>query len=217
MRWRITPHEVVSAKDHASAFAVYCQQEIGCPLVTKQNLMVLRKQAKLLFEKNPQADWMTLCRVVDWCKARKKRPTHPHVVVSLLPYAWKDGYLPELDPSSEDPAVEERILQALRCEVRDEWMRRLTLAKGRAARREAVEEWERDVGMWLVLLSPWPRSRSVVEQKRREVLRKQLVACALGASTGTWALMASTASSTASSLIGKRSPRNARTTKTTSD
>ncbi len=136
-----TPETVASADDPVMAFAEYAQQTIGVPWPTVQDRKILRKKINEFFEHYPQADFYTLCRIVGYCKQRRKRFGRVWAVVEQFRDAYEDGFLPELDPSSDDPDLELKIEQVLEAETDPDWRRRLLGATGQAARREAYNEW----------------------------------------------------------------------------
>lgn len=137
----IKPEDVNDAK----SFAAYAQQKLGTPYPTGKSISILKKSINEFFEHHPQADYFTLCRVVEWAKAKKKRYPYANQLVYAFRYAYADGYLPELDPNAEivDEDLEEQIEAALRDETNDEWRRRLITASGITARREVFEAWQK--------------------------------------------------------------------------
>lgn len=139
-----TAEDVFEAKDPCAAFADYCQQRIGVPYPTIKDMRILRRHVKDFFKNVPDATWYTLCRVADWCKARRKRPQRVWMVVLHFRKAWSDGYLPELDPAEQaiDETVERRVKVALAVETNEWWRRRLLGSSGVGARKEAITEWE---------------------------------------------------------------------------
>jgi hypothetical protein len=140
-----TPEKVQAAQDKPRAFAEYCQQTIGTPWPTLKDMTILRKKIKEFFEHYPRCDYRSLCRVANWCRARKRRPTRAWLVIESFRDAWRDGYLPELDPAERrEENIEEAITFALDEEHRPEWRRRLMAARGVEARREAYQEWLND-------------------------------------------------------------------------
>jgi hypothetical protein len=140
-----TPEKVQAAKDRPRAFAEFCQQTIGTPWPTIKDMTILRRKIKEFFARYPQCDYHSLCRVAQWTRSRKRRPTRTWMVVEFFREAWRDGYLPELDPAEQTEAsVEEGIAFALDEERRPEWRRRLLGARGVEARREAYQEWLND-------------------------------------------------------------------------
>jgi hypothetical protein len=133
----LKPQDVVDAR----TFADYVRQILGTPTNTMKDLVTLQKKLKEHQEAWPNADWQTLVRTVDWCKARKKRPARAFLVVDWVRYAWADGYLPELDTKPVDQQLEEAISEALEVETDTEWRYRLIGAEGRA-RKEVYVAWK---------------------------------------------------------------------------
>jgi len=142
----IRPEDIAASDDPATLFGKYVRQTLGTPGMTLKDLAVLKKQTKIFFKENPQGDWYTLCRVVQWCRNHKKRPPRVYSVLSMVPYAWADGALPELNADREDVDVEEGISAALQAETDKAWRRRLLVASGRSARAEVLDEWRRANG-----------------------------------------------------------------------
>lgn len=136
----MSPAEVTNNRN----FASYCQQELGIPYPSVPNLAKLGKNIKQIFAAYPDANFFTLCRIVDWAKARNKRYAHPHILVMQLRYAWADGYLPELNPKKQtvDVSLEERITAALANETHPFWRERLMGAEGVKARSKIFQAWQ---------------------------------------------------------------------------
>lgn len=140
-----TPDDVQHAEDKPRAFASYAQQVLGTPFPTAKQLAVLRKRTKEFLEQYPQADWRTLCRVVIWCRQRRRRPGQVHYVLDEVRRAWASGALPELDPRDRvEDDVEASITAALERETREEWRRALLGARGVDARRKVLQAWRDD-------------------------------------------------------------------------
>lgn len=133
---RLDRRDVVDAK----TFATYAHQRLGCPASTIKDITILRKQVKEFFAKNEQATWATMCNVVDWAKARKKRPHSVYVLVAWAKFAFADGYLPDLIPTNRDPELETLIEAALEVETDPHWRERLFTSYG-PGRRVVYEEW----------------------------------------------------------------------------
>lgn len=137
-----TPADVHDPK----TFAEYAQQKLGIPYPTGKSIAVLRKSLREFFEHYPQADYNTMCRVVEWAGSKKKRYAHTYQLVYAFRYAYQDGYLPELEPSREmtDEDLETAIEEALKVEKDIEWRRRLIVAHGLEARKHVYEEWRKE-------------------------------------------------------------------------
>lgn len=133
---------VANAPDPVLAWAEYVQQTLGVPWPTVRDQAILRNRVQDFFDRYPRADWYTLCRLVQWCKNRKKRDARVWMVLDRFRAAWVAGALPELDPSTVDDNVEARIAAALERESNPTWRRRLLGAVGAQARRVAIDAWE---------------------------------------------------------------------------
>ena len=138
-----TPDEVQNADDQAKAFCNYLQQAVGVPMPTGNDIALVRKKAKDFFDAYPHTDWRTLCRVGLWCRARKRRPPRPWMVIDKYRDAWAAGYIPELNQTDRvEDVIEEGITKALQVEQREGWRRRLLMARGAESRRKVFTEWE---------------------------------------------------------------------------
>lgn len=135
----MSPQDVVDAK----SFANFAQQKLGIPYPTQKSIAVLNKALKEFFAQYPQADYSTMCRLVEWAISKKKRFAHTYSLVYAFRYAYKDGYLPELDPNRErtNDDLEALIEEALVVEKDPEWRRRFMVAHGVKARGEVYEAW----------------------------------------------------------------------------
>lgn len=137
-----TPDKVAGADDPAMAFADYCQQTLGVPWPTIKDQTILRKKIREFFEHYPQADYYTLCRIVEFARTRRRRYGRVWAVVEGFRDAFEAGFLKELDPrANTDLDLEVRIELALEKESDPEWRRRLICASGVSARQEAYAEW----------------------------------------------------------------------------
>lgn len=114
--------------------AAFIQQELGTPQPYYSKDWILYRQAlKQAFDVYPNADWLTMTKVVAFVKNRHKRIPTAAGVIREMRWAWGAGFLPELDPSQQiDLDLEERIEQALRVETDMDWRSRLTAAAGNA-------------------------------------------------------------------------------------
>lgn len=129
----------------ARTYANFIQQELGTPYPSTKTLPMLSRNCKDFFEQYPQANWMTLVRVVEFCRARKKRPAHAHGVLGQVRYAYSAGFLPELSPRDQvDSDLEERIAEALQSEQDEQWRHRLLASSGIEARRQVYVAWRDD-------------------------------------------------------------------------
>ncbi len=125
----------------ATTFARYCQQELGVPRPRGKDFPILRKVIRELFAENPGTNYYTLCRIVDWAKANKKRYALPQNVVYAFRWAYRDGYLPEMAPVRNDVELEAKITAALAVEQHEGWRYRLLRADGIEARNEVYVAW----------------------------------------------------------------------------
>lgn len=145
MGWadRVTAAEVIQ-EENPEKFASFCQQETGIPYPTVKQMIDMKKQINDFFAMYPQANYGSLCGMVRWAKERRKRYATPgNLIRGGFRYAWRDGYLPELDPNYDDvdENLEEKIEAALNRERDAEWRRRLIVAQTNDARREVYGEW----------------------------------------------------------------------------
>lgn len=141
-----TPQLVSDAPDPVAAFAEYAQQKLGVPWPTANDMRILRKKVTEFFGHYPRLTITTLCRVVDWAKSRRRRFDRVWKVVEAFRYAYKDGFLPELDPAGRDEDVETRIAAALAVETDPNWRRWLIVADGVTARTKTITDWEHERG-----------------------------------------------------------------------
>lgn len=140
----ITPQMVNESDDPAKLFCEYAQQRIGIPRATARDVMAVKKKAKLFFEEYPHTNWTTLCKVVVWMVANKRRVPNVHGVIDNYRYAWAKGQLPELDPANmEDPEADHLIREALKIETDELWRRRLIMATP-SHKREVYEFWRQN-------------------------------------------------------------------------
>lgn len=130
------PQDVVDAK----TFAIYAQQKLGTPYPTTQGMIALKKNIKNLFATYEYADYQTLVKLVEWARSKKKRYADTFGLVAHFRYAWRDGYLPELDPNPTRE-IDALIEKALRTEQDQEWRRRLVLSQGVEARTAIYKAW----------------------------------------------------------------------------
>lgn len=120
-----------------TSYAAYVQQKIGAPCAGRE-IAALRRTTKKFFAEHPQADWGTLCQLVDWARAKKKRPPTAARLVSWFPYAWSDGYISLPDPGAQ---VDENLERALTQEPDPSWRRKIALAVGQSNREEVYDSW----------------------------------------------------------------------------
>lgn len=131
--------EVVNAK----TFAGYVQQQLGTPYPAGYRIAALNKNINEFFTQYPAADYNTLVRTVEFCKARKKRPANATGVLAQIRFAFAAGYLPELVPKErQDDVLEEKIAAALAVERDVRWRDRLIASTGVDARQRVYVAWE---------------------------------------------------------------------------
>lgn len=141
-----TPADVAAQKTVAQksiAYANYMQQKLGVPYPTVKDMIVLRKKIKALFEQYPNADWKTLCKIVDYCKSVRYRPNRAWAVLDKHREAWAAGFVPEMDFNYKppEPAIDDRITDALAAEKRPGWRRRLLMAQTPEQKKGVLEQW----------------------------------------------------------------------------
>jgi hypothetical protein len=133
----------VEAEDvtDARSYANYCQERLGIPYPTKQQLVGLQTQIKDFFSVYPHTDYHSLIRLCDWAKARHRRFATVNGLLSGFRYAWAAGYLPELDPGYRPVSgIDTVIQQALRVEKDLYWRDRLQSCYG-SGREVVLGEW----------------------------------------------------------------------------
>lgn len=133
----IERHEVVDAV----TFGDYVHERLGVPYPGFKALAILRKKSKLFLQQNPRADWQTFVRVADWARAKKKHPADVWWLIDATKYAFADGYLPELDPSTQvEDNVTRLIYAACQEETDRHWRDRLLSVQG-DSRILVYEQW----------------------------------------------------------------------------
>jgi len=126
----------------AESLARYIQQTVGVPWPTLKDMTVLRRSVNEFFQHYPDLDYLTLCRVADWCRSKKRRFARVWQVVPQFRWAYADGALPEVDQVRHtDVDVEDAIREAVAVETDDVWLDRLVCSQGRSLRREVLERW----------------------------------------------------------------------------
>jgi hypothetical protein len=136
-----TPEKVATAPDPNLAFALYAQQVLGVPFATVKDLVALRTRVADVFNRCPQANYYTLCRVVRWATRKRIRRARVYQIIDLVPEAWADRALPELDEPVRDEGIEQRIADALNVENDPSWRRRLIGAMGTTSRSRVLNDW----------------------------------------------------------------------------
>jgi hypothetical protein len=140
----------VSAAEVADerSFASYAHQVLGTKYPNIKEMVTLKTRTKQFFVEQPRADWSTLVQTVSYLRAIRKRVDFPWAVLNFVPFAFRDGFLPELDPRNNeqpDPSVEAEVAFILSQETDEWWVGALTLATEVAARRTLVRMWRNRV------------------------------------------------------------------------
>lgn len=134
----LSPDEVVDS----DSFAQFVQQTCGTPAPSLADIRALQSALKKFFERDPRYDWKVLCRTVQWARSKKKRPAKAINILGMVPYAFEDGAIPELDPIQvKDSSLETKIAEALDQETDPKWRYRLVGARGIQARKDVYEAW----------------------------------------------------------------------------
>jgi hypothetical protein len=144
-----TPEDVQAQrthKDHMVAFANYVQQQLGSPYPTNGDFAILRGKAKQIFDQFPHADWRTLCKIVRYCKSKKKRPPRAWMVLDQYREAWSAGFAPELDFNFVAPDIDldAELAGVLLQEEHPSWRRRLVMAQGLEAKKGVLSAWQKE-------------------------------------------------------------------------
>lgn len=130
--------------EDAESFSVFAQQTLGTAHLYGKDMVVLKVRLNKFFKDNPAATYSTLVSTVEYVRAKRKRLAMPWAVIAFVPWAFKDGFLPELDPVNvvySDPHVESGIAYALERENDPWWVSTLTHANGIKARRMVLGMW----------------------------------------------------------------------------
>lgn len=135
-----TPELVATAPDPVIGLANYMQQTAGLPFPTLSDLNGMRKVTKEIFEFYPTATWYTMCRVVQYVKAKRRRPTRCTAAINMWREAMAAGYLNELDPA-QDQGLIDSINRILETETEPRWRARLMGCLDNEARRLAISDW----------------------------------------------------------------------------
>lgn len=137
----LSPTDVVDAQ----SFAAYAQQTIGTKWPTIKERVMLQARTTQFFADNPHADWTTLVKAIAYVRASRRRLAMPWDVLYQVPWAFREGFLPELDPSNhidEDPQVERQIEWILEQETDEWWRHALMYSVGVENRRGLVQMWK---------------------------------------------------------------------------
>jgi hypothetical protein len=135
-----TPDRVAEAPDPIVALGNYMQQLLGIAFPTIADISGMRKFANEIHENYPGASVNTLCRVVQYAKAKRRRPTKGSQVMGMWREAMAAGYLSELDPNN-DEALMQTIYTILETETEERWRNRLLCCLDNDSRRLAIADW----------------------------------------------------------------------------
>ena len=138
---RLSPERVANAPDPITAFDRYAQQVTGVPWGTSKDIATLRRKIKVVFERYPQANYYSLCRVLHWANGKDIRRPRSYMYVDLFRDCWAAKGLPELNEPAPNPHIEQRMYEALRVEQDPSWRRRLIGAVGFASRNRVLNDW----------------------------------------------------------------------------
>lgn len=122
----------------------YVRQSFGCP-VTTRDMVAFRTNAKTFFDKNPQLTVTDMVTVVDWCRAKKKRPR----TLSGIFHFTKDAFASKVLANrgrSEAERLNDAFYAALEAERDPEWRDWLMTAPTMAARRTKLGQWKEQRG-----------------------------------------------------------------------
>ena len=123
-------------------FTAFMQQAVGCPIPTKKDIAITRKKLNELQENYPDVQLGLLAQgLVEWAKTRHKRFESVWRIVACWKYAFKDGFLPDMN-TVKMGELDELIEGALEIESDPRWRERLQYSIGETARSEVVEAWK---------------------------------------------------------------------------
>jgi hypothetical protein len=100
----------------------------------------MRRYANEIAEHYPTSSVYTLCRVVQYAKSKKRRPTRGAQVLGFWREAMAAGWLNELDPSN-DEILMTQIYRILELETDERWRSRLLSCGDNESRRLAISDW----------------------------------------------------------------------------
>lgn len=133
--------------DDPVTFARYAHQTIGTKAPCIKEMARLRKCTAEFFEAYPHGSWQVLCTTVEWCRAKRRRLAMPWHVIDQVPWAYKDGLLPELDPHNHravDRRVEHAISVLMTTETDPWWTRAFRGATTLDTQRTLLKMWKED-------------------------------------------------------------------------
>ncbi len=135
-----TPDKVAAAPDPIVALASYMQQTLGMAFPTISDIAGIRKVTNEIAAYYPTASVATLCRVVQYVKSKKRRPTKGSQVMNMWREAMAAGFLDELDPNN-DQTLMDAIYEILDTETDERWRARLLCCYTNDARRLALADY----------------------------------------------------------------------------
>lgn len=135
---RIKRSEVTNVRK----LAYYCQQETGIPVPDGKQYLIVSANINEIFTQFPQANYQTLCSVIEWAKQKGVRYAHVgNLIKKGLRYAYLEGYLPELDPRNHPDNIDNLIRAALRVETDDYWLDRLIRSTTTEGKEATYRSW----------------------------------------------------------------------------
>lgn len=129
------PEHITTARD----FSAWAQAYHGVPYATTQDIKILQKKARQLFENHPGTSWQTLVAVATWMRSKKRRPARVHHIVDQFRWAYAAGAI-DLAIHVDDE-LEEEVNEAIAVETDASWRLRLLRAAGNEAKRKVLDEW----------------------------------------------------------------------------
>lgn len=135
-----TPEKVADAPDPIVALGSYAAQILGIGFPTLSDINGMRRIANEIVDLYPAATTNTLCRVVQYVKAKKRRPSKGSQVLNMWREAMAAGYLTELD-GNNDQGLLDTIYRILETETDERWRARLLCCVDNDSRRLAISDW----------------------------------------------------------------------------
>lgn len=126
------------------SFMEYVRQSFGCPITTR-DMVAFRTNAKTFFDNNPQLTLNDMVQVVDWCRAKKKRPR----TLSGIFHFTKDAFGSKVLSNrgrTEAERLNDEFYDALEVEQDPEWRNWLMTAPTMSARRQKLAVWKEQRG-----------------------------------------------------------------------
>jgi hypothetical protein len=135
-----TPEKVIAAPDPVIGLANYIEQILGVGFPTKKDLLILRVRINEIFAHYPNADYRTMCRIVQFNKRKKRKFARVYTVIDSFREAKMAGWLPELTRPTGD--CKERIARILETETDPDWRARFLTCPDDDSRRFVLNEYE---------------------------------------------------------------------------